>query len=273
MTAGFERAMLNLKLRTEDMASTMQTVFENAFQSIEDQFVSFMTGDGFDLHGLFKGITADLSRASFRAMMDPLLGGIGQQFGIPGFGTKGGGLFGQGGPTGTMLDPINVAIVGGAGLPGLGGLPGVGQAGITGVGANPLSGLFSGIKSMFSGIGSGLSGLFGGMGGLGGLIGGIGSLFGFANGGGFEVGGSGGTDSQLVAFKATPGEDVIVRTPEQQAAMAEGQGNPNVSLDTKIVNVFDPGAMMDAMRTPAGERAILNIVQSNPEAFKRALSV
>jgi len=38
----------------------------------------------------------------------------------------------------------------------------------------------------------------------------IGGLFGFANGGSFTVGGGGGTDSQLVAFKATPGEDVVV---------------------------------------------------------------
>lgn len=46
--------------------------------------------------------------------------------------------------------------------------------------------------------------------GLGGLIG---SLFGFAKGGSFEVGGSGGTDSQLVAFRATPGEKVDVTPP------------------------------------------------------------
>lgn len=41
-------------------------------------------------------------------------------------------------------------------------------------------------------------------------------LFGFANGGSFRVGGAGGTDSQLVAFRATPGEMVDVRTPGQQ---------------------------------------------------------
>ncbi|MFZ5760943.1 MAG: tape measure protein [Thermodesulfobacteriota bacterium] len=43
------------------------------------------------------------------------------------------------------------------------------------------------------------------------------SLFGFATGGSFTVGGSGGTDSQLVAFRATPGENVTVTTPGQQA--------------------------------------------------------
>jgi hypothetical protein len=48
------------------------------------------------------------------------------------------------------------------------------------------------------------------------------SLFGFATGGDFTVGGGGGTDSQLVAFRATPGEAVSVRTPGQQAAGSGG---------------------------------------------------
>ena len=38
----------------------------------------------------------------------------------------------------------------------------------------------------------------------------------FAHGGSFIVGGSGGTDSQAVAFNATPGEQVTVSTPQQQ---------------------------------------------------------
>lgn len=42
------------------------------------------------------------------------------------------------------------------------------------------------------------------------------SLFGFADGGSFQVGGSGGTDSQLVAFRASPDETVTVRRPDQQ---------------------------------------------------------
>lgn len=53
--------------------------------------------------------------------------------------------------------------------------------------------------------------------GLGGTImSGIGSLFGFATGGSFTVGGGGGTDSQVVAFRASPGERVSVATPAQQ---------------------------------------------------------
>lgn len=52
-------------------------------------------------------------------------------------------------------------------------------------------------------------------GGLGGLLGGLGSLFGFAQGGSFQVGGSGGIDSQLVAFRATPSERVTITNPGQ----------------------------------------------------------
>ena len=73
---------------------------------------------------------------------------------------------------------------------------------------------FEQLKSgLFGGGGSG-GGLFGGGGGGGGgLFGGLGGLFGFANGGAFTVGGAGGRDSQLVAFRATPGERVQVNKP------------------------------------------------------------
>lgn len=47
------------------------------------------------------------------------------------------------------------------------------------------------------------------------LTGFLGSLFGFANGGSFTVGGGGGTDSQLVAFRATPNERVTITRPDQ----------------------------------------------------------
>ena len=53
---------------------------------------------------------------------------------------------------------------------------------------------------------------------LGGILSGLSGLFGFANGGSFNVGGGGGTDSQLVAFMATPGEKVSVTNPGQGAA-------------------------------------------------------
>lgn len=52
-------------------------------------------------------------------------------------------------------------------------------------------------------------------GGGGGLFASIGKLIGFAQGGSFQVGGSGGIDSQLVAFKASPNERVSITKPGQ----------------------------------------------------------
>lgn len=61
-------------------------------------------------------------------------------------------------------------------------------------------------------LAQGGKGLFGG-----GIIQGLfGGLLGFANGGSFQVGGSGGIDSQLVAFKASPNERVSITKPGQE---------------------------------------------------------
>jgi hypothetical protein len=89
----------------------------------------------------------------------------------------------------------------------------------------------SDIGSLFSGSGgsSGWSSLFNFSGAAGSastaasgasIFSDIASFFGFASGGEFDVSGNGGTDSQLVAFRATPGERVSVRTPGQQQAAA-----------------------------------------------------
>jgi hypothetical protein len=69
-------------------------------------------------------------------------------------------------------------------------------------------------------------------GGMGGLFKGLlGGLFGFATGGSFQVGGSGGIDSQLVAFKASPNETVSVNRPGQTNGGAPQAVNINVSIN------------------------------------------
>lgn len=75
-----------------------------------------------------------------------------------------------------------------------------------------------------------LSNLGAGMGGGGGLLASFGGLLGFANGGSFKVGGGGGTDSQLVAFRASPNETVDVRRPDQQAG---GAVHVSVNIDAR----------------------------------------
>jgi hypothetical protein len=111
-----------------------------------------------------------------------------------------------------------------------------------------------------------LGNLFGAVG-----SGGLGGLFGFARGGAFRVGGSGGIDSQVVAFKATPGERVDVRTPGQQRDM--GNGPVNVNAPVRIVNAFDAVDFLSkALGEAGGEKVILNYVRANPAAFRAALS-
>ena len=113
-------------------------------------------------------------------------------------------------------------------------------------GENAGSGFLNSIFGALTGGGGGgflgplfglLGGGFGGLGGLGssgifnGLFGGAG-LFGFANGGDFRVGGSGGTDSQVVRFRASPNEHVLVETPEQRANRLNNFAMPNVNVQS-----------------------------------------
>lgn len=71
--------------------------------------------------------------------------------------------------------------------------------------------------------------------GSGDIVGTLGDLIrktlGFASGGSFMVGGSGGTDSQMVAFRASPNERVTIETPEQQRRA--GGSVFNFSIDAR----------------------------------------
>lgn len=128
------------------------------------------------------------------------------------------------------------------------------------------------VSGMFTGGGAG-------GGGGGGWLAGLGSFLGFAGGGDFKVGGAGGTDSQLVAFRASPDERVKIMTPEQQRrdAMAEsGGGGGGVQVmepkvNVQIVNEDDPHRALSAMKSDAGTRVIMNTIRKNPDAIKRLL--
>jgi hypothetical protein len=77
---------------------------------------------------------------------------------------------------------------------------------------------------------------------------GVKGLFGFASGGSFTVGGGGQTDSQLVMFRATPGERVTVQTPAQAA----GGRRP---LVIHINQSFAPGTDRRTLSQAASEAA------------------
>lgn len=85
------------------------------------------------------------------------------------------------------------------------------------------------LDKAFSGFGSA------GLGGIGGFFQNLlGGLFGFANGGSFEVGGAGGIDSQVVAFRASPNETVSVTKPGQGMA-GGGRSLVEVVLSPELV--------------------------------------
>ncbi|MEF2551987.1 phage tail tape measure protein [Aurantimonas sp. A2-1-M11] len=100
------------------------------------------------------------------------------------------------------------------------------------------------MNSAFQSIFGGGGGLGGGGGGLlGGLFSGLGSLLGFANGGKFQVGGAGGIDSQLVAFRASPNETVSITKPGQDAGGGGGQFQvqvtPSPYFDVQVQKISD----------------------------------
>ncbi len=72
------------------------------------------------------------------------------------------------------------------------------------------------------------------------------NLFGFAHGGQFKVGGVGGTDSQLVAFWATPGETVTV-TPPGQSPVSGMNVTININTPTGTVDPQSLGQIQAAL--------------------------
>lgn len=102
-------------------------------------------------------------------------------------------------------------------------------------------------------------------------------LPGFATGGEMVVGGAGGTDSQLVAFRATPGEHVTIQTPGQYrhepsggsgSSGAPAAAAPPAAPQIKVINVLDPSTVHAAMDSPTGEQVILNVVRRNQAAVR-----
>lgn len=130
-----------------------------------------------------------------------------------------------------------------------------------------LRGLIDGTRSWNDALGDVLSSLakiafesinFGGGAGGGVLSGLLGGLFGFANGGSFQVGGSGGVDSQLVAFKASPNERVSVTKPGQEAG---GGGGGAITVDVQVG--VQNGALVPLVTQVAGQVAGQQIKQNN----------
>lgn len=107
--------------------------------------------------------------------------------------------------------------------------------------------------SLFDSMGGGKGGGIN----LGSIAKGIGSLFGkipgFATGGSFKVGGSGGIDSKLVSMRLTPGEMVDVRRPGQ----LREPGSNVINFDLRgAVTTADLLGQMQGMATQSGGNAL-----------------
>lgn len=102
-----------------------------------------------------------------------------------------------------------------------------------------------GALGWLSSVGSVISNLWGG-------------LPGFKTGGSFKVGGAGGPDSQLMAFKATPGEMVDIRKPGQMdgGAMALTV-NPSPYFDVVVEKVASRPAARAGMQAVGAARSII----------------
>ena len=118
-----------------------------------------------------------------------------------------------------------------------------------------------------------LGGLGGGLGGGGGGIGGgLGKLLGFQNGGSGMVTGAGGTDSSLVAFRATPGERVDISTPGQQRNSGRGQEPTIVQAPAPNVMVnISPRDITNALAGSEGDDFIVQGLERNARSARAIL--
>ena len=100
-------------------------------------------------------------------------------------------------------------------------------------------------RTLFSAMGGSAKG---GGGGFWGTILGAMKIPGFKTGGSFKVGGSGGADSQLMQFRATPGEMVDIRRPGQDAGGGQMAVHvvPSPYFDVQVERVAGPVAQQAA---------------------------
>lgn len=116
----------------------------------------------------------------------------------------------------------------------------------------------------------------GGGGGTGGFLQAIGGFFagGFAQGGQFQVPGSGGPDSQRVSMDLSPRETVTI-TPPGQPAPGQGQMAPVVvpPPEVKVINTIEKSEITGAFNDGSGDQVLLNRISAKRGSFRKALGV
>lgn len=292
------RKAVNDKAAAAELQRQQDDLYKNVQQGVQKAFADGLNAVGTDggftsaLQGLVNTIKSALSNALAASLTDSFLGMLGGKEGVLGMA----GSLGLGGKKdgSTPASAIYVSDVAAGGALGggdeeggglLGGIASTFQNMFSGIG-NMLSGLFS---SLMSGLGSLLSGIGGGMSSM---MSGLGGLFGFAEGGwtgpGSKYQPAGLVHADEFVFDKVATNRIGVGVLENMRRIASGRfvssrprtgyaegglvnlpgsAAPNVTSNTKVVNMFDlDSAMAEFLNTRGGERAILNVIQRNPGA-------
>lgn len=252
--SGARRAFLAIGMEMQDAAANIERVIGNAFRAAEDLLTNFITTGQADVQGFLQGIAEDLTRSFVR---EQILGPLASSLGLSGSAV--------GIPLGEAGNPMHVVQAGAGDITNPATWWDQAQEGGTrffqrlregfdemrATGGNVFSQIGGFIRNLLSGSGGSSGGgifstilsagmaLFGGGGPPADLTG----LY--ATGGSFRVGGSGGVDSQLVKFRASPGEDVSITRAGQRAASGGGGDTYSISVDAR--GSTDPTAVEEAV--------------------------
>lgn len=204
LTSGLQRGLLQIQEQFGNVADLASKTLVDAFQKAEDALVTFAETGKISFKSLITSMIDDLTRLAIRQNITaPLANALG----IGGSSALQGGLLSGLGASGGLLGGL---------------LQNSRPTDFIGP-VQQTSGNF------FGSIGAGLSSL--------------GTSLGFATGGSFEVGGQGGVDSQMVNFRATPGEVVNVTKPGSGGNSSNSNSNAapmtvNFNISTPDVNGF-----------------------------------
>lgn len=303
---GQVRANANARTAAEELARQQNDLYASVQQGVQKAFAdglnAIATGEG-GIRGALQGVVDMIRNAMSNALAASLtegfLGMLGGKEGVLGMASSmglGAKRDGSNPANAVYVNDVNKAA-------GLAGVAGAGE----GEGGGLFAGFFDGIKTffssisswlsnLFSGLANSLSGLFSGGGGGGSNVGGwvsaIASMFGYAEGGwtgpGTKYQPAGIVHADEFVFDKVATNRIGVGVLENMRRIASGRfvssrprsgyaegglvslpgsAAPNVTSNTKVVNMFDlDSALAEYLNTRGGERAILNVIQRNPGA-------
>jgi tape measure domain-containing protein len=131
--------------------------------------------------------------------------------------------------------------------------------------------VFKILADSFSSAGGGAGG-GGGGGGLGGLFfNAFAGAAGGASGGSFADGGDFSAGRPILVGEEGP-EVITPKSPGTVIPNGAMGDAPNVEVPVTVNNITDPSAIVSAMESGAGAKAIANVIAQNPEAIRRALN-